>query len=268
MIAATPRKRNVLRAGPRAARASSPAPCPTAAHPADESAALTGLIEPAEKEIRNPLSALVAASDILVEELGQDHRCSGVARLIREETARIRDTLADMSALSSPLRLNPNVVNLTKVLRDLIERFRPAADRNGIRLVAQMPEGPLPVRGDAAALRRALGKIVQHAITAMPSGGRLAMTAGRAEPRSGSGARIAFADTGPSVPEALLPAVFDPFFVAPGRRPGMGLALSRRIVEHLGGSVSARNNADSGLTFEVRLASGGDASHDPVIGRD
>ena len=52
-----------------------------------------------------------------------------------------------------------------------------------------------------------------------------------------------------------MPNIFEPFAVMEGRRPGMSLALCRKIAEHLGGSVKARNNTLGGLTVEVRLKS-------------
>jgi signal transduction histidine kinase len=220
----------------------------------DGSAAGADLIVSVEREIRTPVAALIAASETLAEQLRPDHPGSGLARLIYRESARIQETLSDFAALTLPLQLDLRPVNVSTLLRELLDRRRAEAESAGVLIALEMAPSPLLTTwGDEDAIGLALTRILDHETAAMPFGGAVRVEAGFPANDHRPAVCLRFVDHGPAVPGELLPAAFEPFAPLGGRRPGMGLALCRRIVERLGGSVAAAGHAEGGLAVVVRL---------------
>ncbi len=211
------------------------------------------LVEPLIKEIRAPLGNLVAATDMLSESLKPDDPVSGFARLMRRESERIRQMLAELATLAFPPEASARAVDLSGLVADILDAARSDAGRQGIALDAILPDEPLYVWVDPDMLRSALGTLPGHAVDAMPYGGRLTVSAERVEEDGETHARVRFSDTGPDVPPEQMARLFEPFFIAEGRRPGLALAMCRVVVERMGGNVTTRSGAGGGLTIEIRL---------------
>ena len=103
---------------------------------------------------------------------------------------------------------------------------------------------------DGEQLRQVLVNLGLNALDAMPGGGTLtiAVEANRSGP-----IEIEVADTGPGVPKAILPRLFEPFVSSKETGLGLGLAISKRIVEDHGGTIGAANRAGGGAVFVVTL---------------
>ena len=101
-------------------------------------------------------------------------------------------------------------------------------------------------------LELALLNLVTNAIDAMVEGGRLTMSLSRA---SSDGIRLEVADSGPGVPDGLLPHIFEPWVTTKpfGRGTGLGLAIARGVVGAHGGTIAVSNRAAGGAVFTVDL---------------
>jgi signal transduction histidine kinase len=104
------------------------------------------------------------------------------------------------------------------------------------------------VRGDRDQLRQVLLNLVTNAYDAMPDGGLLALS-GTAGP---DGVRLCVGDTGGGMNEDVRDRIFEPFFTTKAKGIGLGLAVSRRIVEAHGGAIAVTSST-TGSSFEVRL---------------
>lgn len=211
---------------------------------------LKRLIGPFAREIRNPIASLLTASEVLLEELGQGHRCAGYARLINDTSSRLHDSISDLLALALPLNFQLTEIAISPFVTAEIERVIPAAECNGIRFVSAFPSERILVTADRDALSLALNKLFTHQIDAMKLGGVLEVAV---EALTHRRVRILCSDTGPDVPHAQLPKIFDPYFSIDGRHPGMALALLKRIITQSGGRMSARQKDGGGLTIEMKL---------------
>jgi signal transduction histidine kinase len=103
------------------------------------------------------------------------------------------------------------------------------------------------IAGDS--LRQILLNLALNAIEAAPEGGHVRIAAAQ----QGDGVEIALEDDGPGVPEALRARVFEPFFSTKAKPGGLGLAITRRLVEDAGGSIEVEDRAPTGSRFRVRL---------------
>ena len=211
------------------------------------------LVPPVVREARNPVSTLLAASELLDERMAADDPNRGFVRLIRKETVRVHEALSDFSALAEPMSLHPRTIELPRLVDEAIDSHRLHAKRRGVRITHSRSEASLCIWADRPALRLALAKLLKNAIEVMPYGGTLEVATGQVHDTPGPVAQVLVTDDGPCMPPELFARLFEPFVVSPGRRPGMSLALCRMIVERLGGRMSAWNNGEAGLAVEVRL---------------
>lgn len=112
-----------------------------------------------------------------------------------------------------------------------------------------------PVLGDRTQLQQVVVNLAMNALQAMAGGGRRALTI-RAARDGAEHVRVAVEDSGPGVPDADLPRLFDSFFTTKAAGMGMGLSICRSIVERHGGSIDAANVQDGGAIFSFTLPVG------------
>lgn len=206
------------------------------------------LFNSVEKELRTPMATLIAASDMLASQLDPQHPARGYARLIRSESDRLRDTLNDLALLALPLEFTARPMLIAPVISSLAGGFRLAAEHAGVRWAVEVPSN-LSACADPDALRVALGRVARFCLESMSHGGSL-LIRGKSDHDM---TILSVSDSGPSVPVTLLNQAFNPYVTLAERRPGMALALLRRVVEHLGGGVAVWNNPEGGITIEARL---------------
>jgi two-component system nitrogen regulation sensor histidine kinase NtrY len=118
-----------------------------------------------------------------------------------------------------------------------------------VEVAREVEPGLPPVLADRDQVLQVLLNLVRNALDAMPSGGTLRLAARRA----GAGVAFAVSDTGPGVPPADLPRVFEPYFTTKEGGTGLGLAIARRIAEEHGGSLEVESEPGRGATFTLTL---------------
>ena len=164
-----------------------------------------------------------------------------VERLVR--LAASLDTLAAVDADATPAPLVE--LDLIAAIRTAVELAGPAIDRVGISLQLELPEQQ-HVRADPDGLAQVLGNLLQNASRYTPPGGRVAV---RAERRPGE-VLVSVVNTGPGIPAADLPHVFERFYRVDKSRDrsrggaGIGLSIVKQLVEAVGGSVGAESSAE------------------------
>lgn len=168
--------------------------------------------------------------------------------IIASELARLSRALDDVVMLARPSELDARPCDLACVLDDTLALFARELQEAHIQL-ARHGSGPLPINGDPDRLSRVFANIVRNSVQAMRDGGTLTVTA----EATGGQARVAFADTGPGIPAADLARIFEPYFTTKRSGLGLGLALSLRIVEAHGGTLSVANQPAGGAIVTVQL---------------
>ena len=140
---------------------------------------------------------------------------------------------------------------------DLVDR---EASHRNIEIVRNVDPDARRIRSDPYQLRQVLVNLVTNAIHATGDGGRIEIQLTRKEPRpSGSGkddqVRLVVSDTGEGIPKENIKRIFEPFFStkSPGKGTGLGLFVTRNIVEKLGGAIDVTSRVGAGTTFTVAL---------------
>ena len=195
-------------------------------------------------EIKNPLASLGSAVGALrLSRPDQREQLLGVIEHDLRRLDRLVSDISNASRLDSELvREAEAPVDLVPLLAGLAEHLALGARARGVSLSADLPPGPLVVRGLEARLAQVFVNLIDNAVSFCEPDGAVRIRARR------RGARVVVAveDTGPGIPEAALARVFERFYSERpegqfGDNSGLGLAISRQIVEAHGGVIWAEN---------------------------
>ena len=178
------------------------------------------------------------------------------AETIQRLTARMNRLIGDLVDVASietgKLLVAPTAGDLSALIRESIEVFQASADSHGISLTVQLDGPPLLARFDHERLLQVIANLLGNSLKFCPRGARISI---RAE-RAGDEVRVAVNDTGPGIPPENLEAIFERFWQV-GRRDrrglGLGLYISRCILEAHGGRIWAENPSAGGSTFSFTL---------------
>jgi len=141
-------------------------------------------------------------------------------------------------------------IDLSQLAAEVAELMaKPAADAETTIELATDPEADFSVRSDPFQLRQVLLNLVTNAVQAVGLGGRVELGAGATDGE----VWLSVADDGPGIPDEHLERIFEPFFTTKeeGKGTGLGLAVSRGIVEKLGGRIEVENRPDRGCVFRL-----------------
>ena len=210
-------------------------------------------------ELRTPLSAIKGWGRLLARgTMNESDTARGIEAIERSSEAlqRLIEDLLDFSRIiSGKLRLTVEKVDLGDVIESALDVVRPAAVAKEIRLETILATPPPPVSGDPSRLQQVLWNLLSNAIKFTPKQGRVQVRLGRVN----SSVEIAVSDTGEGISPDLLPYVFDRFRHSDKSARkygglGLGLAISRHIVELHGGTIRAESaGPGEGATLAVRL---------------
>ena len=200
-------------------------------------------------EIKNPLSAMKMTVQMLREGMPGPER--EPYDLVLREIDRLDLVASELSATARPGPPARDRVLLDAAVRDVLDLLARQLGHLRVDVERKLPS-PVAVLGDADRLKRAAMNLVLNGAQAMPQGGRLSVEL----ERSGGRVRLAVSDTGSGVPADLRDRIFEPFVTGRPDGVGLGLALTKRIVEDHGGRIGF-DSSDRGSTFWIDLPEAG-----------
>ena len=170
-------------------------------------------------------------------------------RTVERELGVIKQMLDDLRNIVRPMQLMLVDVDVNGSLQGAVESMKTQADEAGVTLALALSPESLVVEGDPLALGRVYRNIIGNAIQATARGGRIDVRSAA----SGDRVLIRIADTGCGIPPERIGSIFDDFVTTKHRGLGLGLAVSKRIVEQLHGKVTVHSTVGRGTTFELDL---------------
>ena len=205
-------------------------------------------------ELRNPLSSIRGYAQLMRRREAYSERAVDAIVAQTDQLARLVDDLLDVSRLEAGrLELRPSLVDLVARVRASAEQAQATTERHTICF--QAPDGALEGRWDPDRLDQVFRNLLGNAIKYSPDGGEIRVHV----ERSDGEASVTITDYGLGIAAEQQPRLFDPFYRADGRAgglPGLGLGLyiTRELVEAHGGRIEASSDGDGqGSTFVVRL---------------
>ena len=202
-------------------------------------------------DFRNPMTAIRGYAAMIEEvELGPERR-KQCAHLVVEETDRLNGMIDEILEFTrgGPSRLKRRQVGVEELLAKLQRLIEPDMASRGIRFASELGyAGTVSV--DLDRILRAMLNIASNALDAMEPGGTFAV---RSRGQNGL-VEIDLADTGRGIPAELQPRIYDPFFThGKPRGIGLGMSITRKIVEEHGGRILLQSEIGRGTTFTVCL---------------
>lgn len=221
------------------------------------SAAKSRYLANVSHEIRSPLNAIYGYAQLIEQEAQVDPK--DAARVIRrsaEHLTNLVEGLLDIASVEQGVvRIDSAVVRLAPLVEQVAEMFRPQAERKGLMFRCELPDRlPEFVRMDTRRVRQVLINLVSNAVK-FTDHGEVVL----ALDWSGQTATFEVRDTGPGISETQHEQVFAPFERSDynphsgNTGAGLGLAISRAIVQMLGGDLQVESVAGKGSSFKLRL---------------
>jgi signal transduction histidine kinase len=213
-------------------------------------------------EIKNPLAGIAGAVQVMADELPEADPRKEIMHEILTQVHRLDRTVQDLLAFARPGKPDVEPCDIHQVLDRVLILLTENPEAKQMRVVRAYQPGLPRVHGDGKQLRQVFLNLILNAVQAMPAGGQITL---RTAVHNGSGAggaetsapgpmvEVAVTDTGSGIPPNILKDLFTPFLTTKRRGTGLGLSVSRRIVEDHGGWITAESPAGQGATFRVFL---------------
>jgi len=213
-------------------------------------------------EINQPLGAILRnaeAAELFLESKTPDlEEIRTILADIRADDQRAGSVIDRMRSLLKRHVLNTQLLDLNELVGDVAQLARPDAATRQVKLAVNLPADLPPVRGDRVHLQQVLLNLIVNGMDAMngasPGNRRVTVSAREGAAQT---VEVSVSDTGHGIATEKLAHVFDPFFTTKADGMGMGLPISRTIVESHGGRLWVENNNGSGAIFRFTL---------PVVG--
>jgi len=200
-------------------------------------------------EIRNPLFAIGGFANSLLRSPSLDETAREKVSIILQESRRLDGILKSILNFARPTDARQTVVDINRVIRDTMDVMSMACKEKGIETRLELARNIARVKGDTEMLKQCLINMIKNAMEAMPDGGVLTIRTSL----TGSHVRVELLDTGRGIPQELRDKVFNPFFSTKEQGAGLGLPMTKKIVEEMGGKVELHSKSGEGTRIVLDL---------------
>jgi signal transduction histidine kinase len=200
-------------------------------------------------DLSHPIQNIGNSCKLIVKMFDDLEYRESFRRTVERELAQVKRVLDDLRNVARPLPLERFPLDINKTVADLVESMRQAAAAAGLTLDSEVAPGPLFIEGDLFALNRVYQNLITNAVQATPAPGRIVVRTRPADDQ----AVVEVSDTGAGIPPDRLDTIFDDFMTTKRQGLGLGLAISKKVVEQLGGTITAASRVGEGSTFTTRF---------------
>jgi len=208
-------------------------------------------------EINNPLAGILTYAKLLKKRLSKEPQPNaeniGMLDLMESESRRCGEIVKNLMTFARPTSMNMEPSNLNGVIDRCVRLVQHQLTLKNIELHLELDKELPPVRCDPGQIEQVILALVMNAIDALPNGGNLSL-ASRKSAKS-EAVQVEVRDDGVGMPRDVLAKMFEPFFTTKehGRGLGLGLAISRNIVDRHGGRIEVASEPGRGTTFTITL---------------
>jgi len=203
-------------------------------------------------EIRNPLNFISLSIDHIKERYkpfdGKREEFDSLIINIKKEIQRVSRFAESFLEYGRPLELSLQRTDIGRLIEDVLGLVTAKAQKENIEIVREYSVLP-ELSVDPEFIKTCLYNVILNAFQAMPAGGRLSVTTRNSDNRF----HIIIEDTGVGIAEEKIGRIFDPFFTTKSKGVGLGLALTKRVVEEHRGKVDFKSSEGKGSTVTITL---------------
>jgi two-component system, NtrC family, sensor histidine kinase HydH len=200
-------------------------------------------------DMKTPLIAIGGFSRQVQKDLDPKHPGFRKLEIVLQETRRLEGMMRDMLDFARPLQLERKEENLANFLRECISLVEEEAQKKKVSLQPSLDHDIPPVLLDAMRLKRAIINILTNAVQASPAGESVSIHTYK----EGKRIVLSISNRGTGIPKEHMEKIFHPFFTTKKEGTGLGLPISKKILEAHGGDLTAKNDPQRGVTFLLFL---------------
>ena len=200
-------------------------------------------------EIRNPLGSIRGTAEILRDDYRPGDPKHEFIEIQIKETERLNHVVEDFLRMARQQPMELHDCSIREELETIVTLVAKDAQDRGVSLRLEPSTGEAVILGDGEKLRQAFLNIIINALQATPSGGSV----GIACRRTATGHEIRFVDSGSGIAAEALTKIFEPFYTTKPDGTGLGLAVTRKIIEGHGGTLEIESENGTGTTVSVCL---------------
>ena len=209
-------------------------------------------------EVNNPLSGLLLAVQMLIEDAKAGHvdRKELLKELkeIENDGLRCKKFIEKILGFSKMMPEGKKLVNINDTVEDALTLIQRQAKLDNISIVKAFSVRPLYVWGNSNQLQQVIINMVNNSRDALfPGGGTVKIKTSAVAAEGKKWVSLEISDTGQGIPGAIISRIFDSFFTTKAKGTGLGLSVSKKIIEEHGGTITATNLQGSGVSFIVSL---------------
>jgi two-component system sensor histidine kinase HydH len=202
-------------------------------------------------EIRNPLGAMKGLTQLAQEDLPGDHKTQSLMSTVVREAERLEQLVTDLLTFARPRDPQISQFDILRTLSNVSAVMQPKLDAARIRLDMECPPEGLAIHSDESGIRQILLNVLLNAMDATPPEGAITVRIRRDE--KADSLVVEMDDSGPGLGDRDPEELFQPFATTKTKGTGLGLPISRRIAERLGGSLQLAGRPEGGARCTLRL---------------
>jgi signal transduction histidine kinase len=201
-------------------------------------------------DFKNPISSISLCVEAIMKGFDQGKERNYYLHKIEDQVDRMLNMTQDfLDYAQGQKSLKLQEIEFTETIKDQIEFHRQKADKKLIGLYYSLPE-PFYITMDIHKFRRVLDNIMTNAFEVLKPGQSIRIDISRSE----LGIKVQIRDDGPGISPEIIPRIFDPFFTCgKSKGSGLGLSISKKIVEDHGGTLTVQSKLGQGCTFTIAL---------------
>jgi len=212
-------------------------------------AALGQLVAEVSHEIKNPL-VMIGGYARQLWRSSPDPKTQAKLQIITDEVQRLETLIGELRDLYRPKALDLESVDMAALLTEIGELIREDGRAKGIEIQLEVPVAPVLVEGDRNKLKQVILNLARNGMEAMDQGGTLTLRARCLEEQ----VEITVSDEGPGIPDPEMDKIFVPFYTTKKQGTGLGLSVSKRIIEeHQGCSFSLASGREKGAVATITM---------------
>jgi len=204
-------------------------------------------------QLNNPLGGITLFTKLVLEDYDLEEGARKDLKRILKDAERCRDTVKELLEFTRQTRHFMQPYDINKSISQTLFMLENQTLFHNIEIEKNMMPTPPPVLADAQQLNHMFMNIILNAAQAMDGKGKLTLKTCKSP--DGNRLNIEISDTGPGMPEDVLPHIFNPFFTTKeeGKGTGLGLSMVYGIVENHGGKIMAKSKPGQGTTFIIEF---------------
>jgi signal transduction histidine kinase/DNA-binding response OmpR family regulator len=200
-------------------------------------------------ELNNPLTTILGFAELMWEDASDDTPYRRDLEDIASEAQRARDIVRNLLDFARQSEACKEMTNINQIIRETTDMIRYHLEKSGLIIEEDYATGIGLIALDSRQMKQVFLNLLSNAVQSMPNGGRLSLCTARI----GNEIAVSIGDTGIGIPVEIRERIFDPFFTTKASGTGLGLSVSRGIVQEHGGRITVESEERRGSTFTVWL---------------